>query len=85
MTHTKIEPIPPLWMPKPESVERTNIFRFQQWLAASKPERLFGDYEALWSWSVSDLEGFWSAIWNFFRLNDVSKYNSVLEIGRAHV
>ena len=26
----------------------------------------FADYEALWRWSVSDLEGFWSAVWQFF-------------------
>ncbi len=26
----------------------------------------FGDYAELWQWSVDDLDGFWSAIWDFF-------------------
>src|SRR4051794_31700587 len=28
----------------------------------------FGDYHALWQWSVDDLDGFWSAIWEFFEV-----------------
>ena len=26
----------------------------------------FADYDELWRWSVSDLEGFWSSVWEFF-------------------
>jgi acetoacetyl-CoA synthetase len=29
-------------------------------------ERGFGDYHALWRWSVDDLDGFWASIWQFF-------------------
>ena len=28
----------------------------------------FDDYNAMWEWSVSDLEAFWTAIWNFFEI-----------------
>ena len=27
-----------------------------------------GDYDALWRWSVDDLEAFWAAIWEFFEV-----------------
>src|SRR5215218_6575304 len=26
----------------------------------------FADYDALWEWSVTDLEGFWAAVWEWF-------------------
>ena len=28
----------------------------------------FSDYHDLWRWSVEDLEGFWSSLWNWFEL-----------------
>jgi acetoacetyl-CoA synthetase len=30
--------------------------------------RGFSDYHELWRWSVEDLEGFWSALWDWFEL-----------------
>ncbi len=38
---------------------------FIEWLASERGLELDG-YDALWRWSVEDLEGFWSAIWEFF-------------------
>src|SRR4051794_41470779 len=38
-----------------------------RWLAAER-ELSFGDYHQLWQWSVDDLDGFWSAIWEFFEV-----------------
>ena len=29
------------------------------------------DYDALWRWSVADLEGFWAAVWDFFEIGGV--------------
>ena len=37
---------------------------FMQWLARERG-REFGDYHALWHWSVTDLDGFWQAIWDY--------------------
>jgi acetoacetyl-CoA synthetase len=48
-----------LWEPPPALVERAVMTRFMR-------ERGFDEYDALWRWSVDDLEGFWSAIWEFF-------------------
>ncbi|MGI8623577.1 MAG: acetoacetate--CoA ligase [Solirubrobacteraceae bacterium] len=50
-----------LWEPSDELIENCTMTRFARWL-----ERDFEDYEALWRWSVDDLEGFWDAIWRFF-------------------
>ena len=48
-----------LWEPPPELVERAVMTRFLR-------EHGFDDYEALWRWSVGDLDAFWGAVWEFF-------------------
>jgi len=67
-----LPPVPPvvaegdlLWTPGPERVEAANLTRFTRWLGAERGLH-FADYPALWRWSVSDLEGFWQAIWDYF-------------------
>jgi acetoacetyl-CoA synthetase len=37
------------------------------WLAESRG-LTFADYAALWEWSVTDLDGFWSSIWDYFAI-----------------
>jgi acetoacetyl-CoA synthetase len=41
-----------LWEPSPERVEHTTMTRYMRWLEAERG-RSFGDYQALWEWSVS--------------------------------
>ncbi|MGN6557978.1 MAG: acetoacetate--CoA ligase [Solirubrobacterales bacterium] len=54
-----------LWEPSAELVERSRLTEFMRWLRAERGLD-FGDYHQLWQWSVDDLDGFWSAIWEFF-------------------
>ena len=56
---------PILWRPSPERIERASVTRFSRWLQETRGFDL-PDYDALWRWSVGDVEGFWSAIWEFF-------------------
>ncbi|MFF3227141.1 acetoacetate--CoA ligase [Nocardia suismassiliense] len=65
-----------LWNPPPEARARTRIGDFMQWVARDR-ETDFADYAELWRWSVDDLAGFWSAIWNYF---DVPAYSQPTEI-----
>ena len=37
---------------------------FIRWLERERGRR-FGDYHALWRWSVTDLDGFWQAVWDY--------------------
>src|SRR5688500_12884440 len=55
-----------LWEPSPESIERSQMTAFMRWLAASGHNVELEDYEALWRWSVDELEDFWAAIWDYF-------------------
>jgi acetoacetyl-CoA synthetase len=66
-----------MWTPSPERVERANLTRYMRWLDARRALS-FGDYEALWQWSVDDLEGFWASIWDFFEVRASEPYQRVL-------
>ena len=56
---------------------RARITQFLAWLERERGLS-FADYEALWRWSVTDLEGFWSAIWHFFEIRASVPYERVL-------
>ena len=53
-----------LWTPGPDRVERANVTAFARWLSQERG-RHFGDYHELWRWSVTDLDGFWQAVWDY--------------------
>jgi acetoacetyl-CoA synthetase len=58
-----------LWTPSPARIERANM-------TALMRARELGDYEALWRWSVADLEGFWAAVWDTYDVD--GSYDVVL-------
>jgi acetoacetyl-CoA synthetase len=71
----------PLWTPSPERIASANITAFARWLREQR--RLsFPDYESLWTWSVTDLEGFWSAIWQYFDVRASRRSERVLADAR---
>ena len=54
-----------LWAPSPEQVAQANLTAFSGWLGRERGLH-FDGYQALWRWSVTDLEGFWQAVWDYF-------------------
>lgn len=56
-----------LWEPDAEFKLRAHLQRYIDWLARERGLR-FTDYEALWRWSVNDLEAFWQSIVDFFNI-----------------
>jgi acetoacetyl-CoA synthetase len=66
-----------LWSPTAERIERSKLHRFMTWLREERG-RDFKDYDSLWRWSVSDLEGFWAAVWDHFELKSYKPYDKVL-------
>ncbi len=67
-----------LWTPRPEFAAAANITRFMVWLRERR-QLAFADYEALWRWSVTDLEGFWGAVWEYFDVQSDAAYRTVIE------
>jgi acetoacetyl-CoA synthetase len=66
-----------LWTPSPERVNKANLTAFTRWLAAERGKS-FATYADLWQWSVDDLEGFWQAIWDYFKIQSSTAYTQVL-------
>ena len=55
----------PLWEPSAELKENAVISRYMRWLAEEK-DLSFDGYQELWEWSVTDVDGFWASLWEFF-------------------
>jgi acetoacetyl-CoA synthetase len=66
-----------LWTPTPELREESELGRYLRWIRAERGLD-FGDYDALWQWSVDDLEGFWGSLWDFFEIRAQVPYDRVL-------
>jgi acetoacetyl-CoA synthetase len=66
-----------MWTPPAAARETAQIGRFMAWLERERGVAL-GDYDELFRYSVDDLEGFWSAIWDFFGVRAHTPYERVL-------
>jgi acetoacetyl-CoA synthetase len=67
----------PRWTPSEELIERARLTEFMRWLEGERGLS-FADYDALWRWSVDDLDGFWGAIWDFFEVRADGDRSTVL-------
>ena len=66
-----------LWEPSETFKENARISDFMKWLKAEK-DLAFEDYNDLWEWSVSDLEGFWASVWEYCGVEASQPYEWVL-------
>jgi len=66
-----------LWEPPAALVESARMTEYMRWLEAERGLGFEG-YDELWRWSVDDLEGFWSSIWDFFDVRADGGYDRAL-------
>ena len=57
-----------LWEPPEQLVEEAALTRYLRWLERERG-LAFDGYEALWRWSVTDLDAFWRSIWDVFEVH----------------
>ncbi|WP_096670024.1 acetoacetate--CoA ligase [Polaromonas sp. AET17H-212] len=50
---------------------------YQNWLRDTR-QLSFDNYDALWRWSVTDLDAFWQSIWDYFELQSPTPATDVL-------
>ena len=67
-----------LWTASPARIESAGITRYRRWLEQKRGLR-FDGYEALWRWSVQELEAFWASIWDFCGVISHRPFESVLQ------
>jgi acetoacetyl-CoA synthetase len=66
-----------LWRPPGDVRQTTTIGRFLDFLRDDRGHDLPG-YDELHHWSVTDLEGFWGALWDFFGVRSHTPHDRVL-------
>ncbi|UUX48230.1 acetoacetate--CoA ligase [Nisaea acidiphila] len=54
----------PLWQPSAERIANANITRFIDFVNRDRGAGLT-DFDSLYDWSVTELESFWDALWDF--------------------
>ena len=70
-------PVSVLWQPSPERLRAATLTRYMRWLE-ERHELRFDDYDALWRWSTTELEAFWTSIWEFFGVRASRPWSTVL-------
>ncbi len=50
---------------------------YQDWLARERGLR-FETYDALWQWSVTELDAFWQSIWDYFEIQSPTPHSAAL-------
>jgi acetoacetyl-CoA synthetase len=66
-----------LWTPSKARRDRSQVVRFMQWLEVHRDLR-FDTYDALWRWSITELESFWQSIWEYFGVRASVPFDRVL-------
>ena len=66
-----------LWEPSKELINGARLTEYQRWLAEHQG-LTFASYDELWQWSVTDIEAFWTSVWEFSNVRSYSPYTSVL-------
>ena len=66
-----------LWAPPADARERSEVGRYLSWLEAERG-LAFPGYPELHQWSITDLEGFWGSLWDFFEVKAATPYERVL-------
>ena len=54
-----------LWEPSRAQKESSRLAHYMRWLAQERGQ-CFDSYEALWQWSVDELDTFWDSVWDYF-------------------
>ncbi|MGW0765301.1 acetoacetate--CoA ligase [Streptomyces sp. NPDC002676] len=82
MTTQHSTPCPePFLPPDPQAAAGSRIADFARWAARHQGTDSIQDptdYQALHHWSVTDLEAFWAAVWEYFDIEATTPYERVL-------
>ena len=67
-----------LWQPSPERLKRARLTAYMAWLKKHRSLE-FADYNALWQWSIDEVEAFWASIWEYYAIKASAPYKQVLK------
>ena len=67
-----------LWSPSPERIKNARLDALPASGCKEHRGKVFEDYEALWRWSTTDLDGFWQSCWDYFGIEASKPPTAVL-------
>lgn len=68
----------PLWTPSEQRIKASNMYRFME-RVNRKYGMDFSDYDALYQWSIENLEDFWAELWDFVGIKASRSYDRVID------
>ena len=71
------DPNTPIWIPSPDRINNSNFKRYFSFLKTHFNKE-FSEYNELYSWSITEIEEFWSSIWEYSGIINSKSYHSVL-------
>jgi acetoacetyl-CoA synthetase len=66
----------PLWTPSSARIESSALRGYLDWLQEREGRR-FADHDALWEWSVEDLDRFWVSLVDYYRVGFSTPWEQV--------
>jgi acetoacetyl-CoA synthetase len=66
----------PLWEPSADRIEKSSLRAYLDWLEA-REGRPFTDHDALWAWSVQDLDRFWLSVVEYYGVDFTQPWTQV--------
>jgi acetoacetyl-CoA synthetase len=66
-----------LWEPSQGLIDGARLTEYKRWLAEHRG-LTFETYDDLWQWSVTEIEAFWTSVWEFSEVRSYSPYTRVL-------
>ena len=66
-----------VWTPPVDVLETSQVGQYLTWLARERGHR-FTTHDELWRWSVTDLDGFWGSVWDYFEVQARMPHRAVL-------
>src|ERR1700744_4123296 len=71
-----VGPMAPLWSPTADRIDKSALRGYLNWLEgyAGRP---FPDHDALWAWSVENLDRFWTSVADYFEVEFSAPWTQV--------
>ena len=66
----------PLWNPATDRIANSQMTRFQQFVE-ERYNKTFNNYAALHAWSITEIDDFWSSVWEFCGVKANKPYQQV--------
>ncbi|MFA6451564.1 MAG: AMP-binding protein, partial [bacterium] len=67
-----------LWTPSRERIEKTNMFKFMQFVN-SKRKKVFREYPEMYQWSIDKMQEFWVDMWEYADIIASKRYDAVID------